>query len=455
MEVKISSFSYLLEKKKRGLLYNTVKLISDSISLNKNQAESSLLLNKVSMQLLPGSITALMGLGHNYKYLLECISLRQIEGMIGGKIHYDGSARKPGIYKDIVLINDIGITHFESLTVFDYLYYGARLRVTHGVIECRERARLAGRLVGLDGNTKIGRLSKSEVRILSIAVELVGNPTLICLIDPTEGLDAGGALDVMRVLHAVSKRASMTTTIVYNVFSIHEDMFRLVDNIALFVESKLEYYCPVRNYSSRALLTAYHLVTQASAVVLDHERNHSYVKHKGDLSAVSESHANSLLRIIGELDRLTEQEGGEGKPRSSSMSATARSSVTSGSTDNSSVRNAAHFTGHVDSVESISAAGGSVDLYRSTLHSGRAEEHYTRARRLAEPGLPIRYQKSLRQQFTILFLRSMAYHWKNVSFANIIDIFRFIVLLCKSEHVLAHGFIPLHACGHYHRRPGV
>jgi ABC-type multidrug transport system ATPase subunit len=355
-----------------------------------------------------------MGLGHNYKYLLECISLRQIEGMIGGKIHYDGSARKPGIYKDIVLINDIGITHFESLTVFDYLYYGARLRVNHGVIECRERARLAGRLVGLDGNTKIGRLSKSEVRILSIAVELVGNPTLICLIDPTEGLDAGGALDVMRVLHAVSKRASMTTTVVYNVFSIHEDMFRLVDNIALFVESKLEYHCPVRRYSPRALLTACHLVTQASAVVLDHERNHSCVKRKGDLAAVSEMHANSLLRIIGELDRLTEQESVERKSRSSSMSATARTSVTSASTD-SSVRNVGHFAAHNDSLESMSATGESVDLYQSTLHGGRSEEHYTRARRLAEPGLPIRYQKSLRQQFTILFLRSLSYHWKNVS----------------------------------------
>eukprot|EP01034_Spumella_vulgaris_P022154 gene22154-28261_t len=269
-------------------------------------------------------------------------------------------------------------------------------------------------MVGLDGNSKIGRLSKAEVRILSIACELVGNPTLICLIDPTEGLDAGGALDVMRVLHAVSKRASMATTVVYNVFSIHEDMFRLIDNIALFVESKLEYHCSVRNYSSRALLTACHLVTQASAVVLDHERNHTIVKRKGDLAVVSEQHANSLLKIIGELDRLTEN-GGEGRTSITSASGGASGSSPRG----------VHFAQN-EFIEPSTSNNNSVDLYRSTLHQGRSEEHYSLARRLAEPGLPIRYHKSLRQQFTILFLRSLSYHWKNSMYLRM-GLFRFML----------------------------
>lgn len=74
-------------------------------------------------------------------------------------------------------------------------------RVPHGTIECRERARAAIRLSGLDGSTKIYHLTKGEMRLLDIASELVGHPTLICLMDPLIGLDASSALDIMRILY--------------------------------------------------------------------------------------------------------------------------------------------------------------------------------------------------------------------------------------------------------------
>ena len=75
------------------------------------------------------------------------------------------------------------------------------IRVSHGNIECRERARSAIRLVGLDGSTKIYHLTKGEMRLLDIASELVGHPTLICLMEPLLGLDASSALDIMRILY--------------------------------------------------------------------------------------------------------------------------------------------------------------------------------------------------------------------------------------------------------------
>lgn len=390
------------------------------------------------MHLAPGSVTAIMGLGHNYTFLLECISLRQNEGMLGGKVLHDGAVRKNAIYKDISLIKDIGISHFESLTVFDYLYYGARLRITNGVIECRERARLAARIVGLEGNTKIGRLSKSEVRILSIAAELVGHPTLICLVDPTEGLDAGGAMDVIRVLHSVAKRVSMSTTIIYNVYSIHEDMFSLLDNVAIFVESKLRYFCPVRSYyaAGRGLVTAQNLVAQASAVVLDHERNHSVVKNRKETIAVSTEHINTLLKVIEELSRISGTRSidngtvtGSGNsaekrvtfsPISPSRSAPA-SAATSSTPVNPNPLHGSEFEylSFNESSEGGGATNGtpsrSVPTHQNTrTQRNRSEEFYSQSRSLAETGLPYRYHKSLLQEFSILYVRSLMYHWKNV-----------------------------------------
>lgn len=449
MDVKVESSSYLVEKKQGGFLPTAVKYVTNQLSTSKDSKDYDLLLNKVSLHLNPGSITAIMGLGHNYKYLLECLSLRQNDGLLGGKILHDGAVRKTAIYKDIAFIKDIGISHFESLTVFDYLYYGARLRVTHGVIECRERARLAARVVGLEGSTKIGRLSKAEVRILSIAAELVGNPTLICLVDPTEGLDAGGALDVIRVLHSVAKRVSMSTTIVYNVFSIHDDMFRLLDNIAFFIDNKLEYFCPVRYYyaAGRGLLTAQNLVAQASAVVLDHERNHSVVKknNKNEPIMICTNHVNTFMKVIDDLNRLTGGSGDGGSGRGNTNSGEkkvtfspispvpppATSGAVSTETDNFSALHSA-VTNHFDYLafpQNGLGEGGTMNgtPTRTAPHQntvGRnqrsvSDEFYSLSRKLNEAGLPYRYHKTLFQEFKILYQRSLKFHWKNVSIFHV------------------------------------
>ena len=71
-----------------------------------------------------------LGEGIGQKRLLECIALRPMDGYMAGNIQYDNALRKGGEFKDIAFVtSDIGaIHHFDSLTVFDYLYYCARLR---------------------------------------------------------------------------------------------------------------------------------------------------------------------------------------------------------------------------------------------------------------------------------------------------------------------------------------
>ena len=143
------------------------------------------IVDKISLNLKPASVTAIMGLGPGPKSLLKLIALRHKFGIATGKILYDGVERSNDFYKDIAFIHDVGIFDFDGLSVFDYLYYGAKLRIEHSATECRERARQAAKALDLQVATKLGKLTKGELRLLAIATELVANPTLMCIVDPT------------------------------------------------------------------------------------------------------------------------------------------------------------------------------------------------------------------------------------------------------------------------------
>ena len=86
-----------------------------------------------------------------------------------------------GNYQDISYITRDSNTYYEGLTVFDFLYFGARLRLALNQVECREKIREVIKLTGLDGGLKIHRLRRGALVLLAIALELVNSPTLLIL----------------------------------------------------------------------------------------------------------------------------------------------------------------------------------------------------------------------------------------------------------------------------------
>ena len=118
MEIKIDNVSYLVVKR------------NHLISSNNNTNKTELLIQDVNISLEPGSVTAFVGNSVGQKRLLECIALRPMDGYMAGNIQYDSASRKGGSFKDIAFVtSDMGsVHHFNSLSVFDYLYYCARLR---------------------------------------------------------------------------------------------------------------------------------------------------------------------------------------------------------------------------------------------------------------------------------------------------------------------------------------
>eukprot|EP01038_Epipyxis_sp_PR26KG_P004858 gene4858-6808_t len=437
MDIKIKSISYLLEEKKtfinKLLSFNNRETAEKSQEKELLNPENVLLLDKVSMHLPPGSVTSIIGLGFGHKCLIECIALRQKEGLMSGKISYDGSSRKNGIFKDIVLINDVGITHFDSLTVLDYLYYGARLRISHGTIECRERARLAAKIVNIDGNSRLGTLSKSEIRVLNIAVELVGNPTLICLLDPTEGLDASGKLEVMKVLHSIAKRNSMPTTIIYNINGINDDMIRHTDFVCVFIKNQMKYF--YNNLQMTSTITNHMIlskiatiITQISLIVIDGNIN---LSRSSDNTSSSEDHRNAINRLINQLKEIenthnvleidmtvNHESNGERKRDPLKDSQEQLDMLESVRDDASSSR--------VDELTAESKSKDTKSKAKAVSKQFNDVDFYSASRRHGDAGLPIRYHKALLKEVKILLERSIKYHLNNRVYLQM-GLFRFMI----------------------------
>jgi ABC-type transporter Mla maintaining outer membrane lipid asymmetry ATPase subunit MlaF len=442
MDVKVHSLSYLLDE--RPSLFSRAAYGPKG----RERVKSVLLLNKVSLTLPPGSVSVVLGVGKGYRYLLECIALRRQDGQMAGKLQYDGVTRKRDFYRDIAFVNDFGFAHFGSLTVFDYLYFGARLRLSLGVVECRERARQACRSVGLDGALQLHQLGPAELRIASIALEIVGNPTLVIALDPIKGLDAAGALEVMKVLRTIAKRVSMPTTVLYNLPSVSEDMIPLTDHWTVFAGNSIGYACALKDFAPEVKPQLNKVWSDISLLlVAEAARESTDVFDPVDYSAQGDSSCvRALERAFDALDALIEASHAPPEAANSTREPTAtlsKKATTKPAGGETEERKSAELV-----IEHGKFKGGFLPRLSSagvpSSHSAREGEVYSVTRRLAETGdgaegLPVRVPKALHWELWILLTRAVKNHARNVSIcrndkhcANVFNHRQFTAFLANS-----------------------
>ncbi len=93
------------------------------------------------------------------------------------------------------------------------------------VMELVELSSLRHALVGLPGSSG---LSVEQRKRLTIAVELVANPSIIFMDEPTSGLDARAAAIVMRTVQNTVKTGR---TVVYTIHQPSIDIFEAFDEV--------------------------------------------------------------------------------------------------------------------------------------------------------------------------------------------------------------------------------
>ncbi|KAK6260392.1 hypothetical protein SCA6_014866 [Theobroma cacao] len=198
------------------------------------------LLQDISGAFRPGVLTALMGAsGAGKTTLMDVLSGRKTGGHIEGDIRIGEYPKVQEAYARISGYCEQTDIHSPQITVGESVMYSAwlrlpaefdkhkRLEFVAEVLQMIELDEIKDALVGVTGVS--GILSEQRKR-LTIAVEVVSNPSIIFMDEPTSGLDARAAAIVMRVVKNIS---STRRTIVCTIHQPSIDIFEAFDEVIL------------------------------------------------------------------------------------------------------------------------------------------------------------------------------------------------------------------------------
>ncbi|KAH6554589.1 hypothetical protein KP509_1Z322800 [Ceratopteris richardii] len=198
------------------------------------------LLQDVSGAFRPGVLTALVGVsGAGKTTLMDVLAGRKTGGYIEGTISISGYPKRQSSFARISGYCEQNDIHSPNVTVHESLLYSAWLRLSQEiskhtrmlfieeVMELVELSSIKGALVGLPG---VNGLSTEQRKRLTIAVELVANPSIIFMDEPTSGLDARAAAIVMRT---VRNTVDTGRTVVCTIHQPSIDIFEAFDELIL------------------------------------------------------------------------------------------------------------------------------------------------------------------------------------------------------------------------------
>nr|XP_010914973.1 ABC transporter G family member 36 isoform X1 [Elaeis guineensis] len=207
------------------------------------------LLKGVSGSFRPGVLTALMGVsGAGKTTLMDVLAGRKTGGYIDGSITISGYPKNQETFARISGYCEQNDIHSPHVTVYESLVYSAWLRLpaevdsatrkmfVEEVMELVELTSLREALVGLPG---VSGLSTEQRKRLTIAVELVANPSIIFMDEPTSGLDARAAAIVMRT---VRNTVDTGRTVVCTIHQPSIDIFEAFDELFLLKRGGEEIY---------------------------------------------------------------------------------------------------------------------------------------------------------------------------------------------------------------------
>ncbi|KAG2439064.1 hypothetical protein HYH02_006591 [Chlamydomonas schloesseri] len=213
---------------------------------------------------LPGSMTALMGgSGAGKTTLMDVIAGRKTVGEITGNIWVNGHPKDQASWaRSSGYVEQMDI-HSPATTVLEALMFSARLRLPASVSAAAARAYVDSvisivelddvmfDLVGLPGASSGTGLNVDARKRLTLAVEMVANPSVVFMDEPTSGLDARAASVVMRAIRNV---AADGRTIMVTIHQPSIEIFEAFDMLLLLQRGGRTTYFGSMGVGSKGLI---------------------------------------------------------------------------------------------------------------------------------------------------------------------------------------------------------
>ncbi|WRX26244.1 ABC transporter-like [Theobroma cacao] len=244
------------------ITFDAIRYFVDMPQEMKNQGvnEDRLeLLKGVSGTFRPSILTALMGVsGAGKTTLMDVLAGRKTDGYIQGSITISGYQKKQETFTRIFGYCEQNDIHSPHVTIYESLIYSAWLRLPpevdsgtrklqmfiEEVMELMELSPLRDAMVGLPG---VNGLSLEQRKRLTVAVELMANPSIIFMDEPTSGLDARAAAIVMRTIR---NTVDTGRTVVCTIHQPSIEIFEAFDELFLMARGGQEIYAgPLGHHS--------------------------------------------------------------------------------------------------------------------------------------------------------------------------------------------------------------
>uniref|UniRef100_A0A7N6B974 ABC transporter domain-containing protein n=1 Tax=Anabas testudineus TaxID=64144 RepID=A0A7N6B974_ANATE len=199
----------------------------------------------------PG-LNAIMGAtGSGKSSFLDVLAARKDPAGLTGEVLIDGAPQPPNFkcLSGYVVQDDVVM---GTLTVRENLSFSAALRLP-STISQQEKEQKVDKLIqelGLTrvANSRVGTqlirgVSGGERKRTNIGMELIIDPPVLFLDEPTTGLDASTANSVLLLLKRMARNGR---TIILSIHQPRYSIYRLFDSLTLLVHGKLVYHGPAQ-----------------------------------------------------------------------------------------------------------------------------------------------------------------------------------------------------------------
>uniref|UniRef100_A0A3P9LH08 ATP-binding cassette, sub-family G (WHITE), member 2a n=1 Tax=Oryzias latipes TaxID=8090 RepID=A0A3P9LH08_ORYLA len=200
----------------------------------------------------PG-LNAIMGAtGSGKSSFLDILAARKDPSGLSGEVLIDGAPQPPNFkcLSGYVVQDDVVM---GTLTVRENLRFSAALRLPSSVKD-KEKDKMVDRVIqelglGRVADSKVGTqlirgISGGERKRTNIGMELIIDPPVLFLDEPTTGLDASTANSVLLLLKRMGNNGR---NIILSIHQPRYSIYRLFDSLTLLVNGKQVYHGPARS----------------------------------------------------------------------------------------------------------------------------------------------------------------------------------------------------------------